>query len=206
MRPKKRRSKLSEKRYIRETGQETRIAAIIEPVAEDLGYHLVRVRVLPLNGCTLQIMAEDDDGNFSIADCEKLSQEINPVLDVEDPIDRAYHLEVSSPGVDRPLVRARDFERWTGHEARIELSQMIDGRKRFRGILEGVEGDQIVINLPDVPMGADPIVRLPLSGLAEAKLIMTDALLEAARVAQENDTSLDDPDLEQVEDNSEETN
>lgn len=197
---------MDNKRYIRETGQETRIAAIIEPVAEDLGYHLVRVRVLPQNGCTLQIMAEDDDGNFTISDCEKLSQEINPVLDVEDPIDRAYHLEVSSPGVDRPLVRARDFERWTGHEARLEMSQMIDGRKRFRGMLEGVEDDQIVLNLPDVPMGADPIVRLPLSGLAEAKLIMTDALLEAARIAQENDTSLDDPDLEQVEDNSEETN
>ncbi len=199
-------SEANNKRYIRETGQETRIAAIIAPVAEDLGYQLVRVRVLPLNGCTLQIMAEDEDGNFSIADCEKLSQEINPILDVEDPIDRAYHLEVSSPGVDRPLVRARDFERWAGHEAKIELSDMVGGRKRFRGTIEGMEGDQIVLNLPDVPMGADPIVRLPLTSLAEAKLVLTDALLEAARIAQQDDPDLDDPDVETIEISQEENN
>lgn len=197
---------MDQKRYIRETGQETRIAAIIAPVAEDLGYHLVRVRVLPLNGCTLQVMAEDDQGNFAIADCEKLSQEINPVLDVEDPIDRAYHLEVSSPGVDRPLVRARDFERWAGHEAKIELADMIGGRKRFRGQIEGVDGDEIVLQLPDVAVGADPIVRLPLSSLAEAKLVLTDALLEAARLAQQNDPDLDDPDVETIEISQQENN
>lgn len=197
---------MDNKRYIRETGQETRIAAIIAPVAEDLGYHLVRVRVLPLNGCTLQVMAEDDEGNFAIADCEKLSQEINPVLDVEDPIDRAYHLEVSSPGIDRPLVRARDFTRWVGHEAKIELADMIGGRKRFRGRIEGMEDDHIVINLPDVPTGADPIVRLPISSLAEAKLIMTDALLEAARIAQQDDPDFDDPDVETIEISQEENN
>jgi len=193
------------KRYVRETGQETRIAAIVGPVAEDLGYHLVRVRVLPQNGCTLQIMAENDQGRFTIADCERLSQEINPVLDVEDPIERAYHLEVSSPGVDRPLVRAHDFERWAGHEARIEMRDMIDGRKRFRGVVDGLEGGDILLTLPDAPKDGEAQVRLPLGSLGEAKLIMTDALLEAARREQEDDTTLDSPDIETIEDNSKET-
>ncbi|MEO8883069.1 MAG: ribosome maturation factor RimP, partial [Devosia sp.] len=94
---------LTEKRYIKETGLETRIAAIVEPVANDLGYALVRIKVTAENGCTLQIMAEDENGRFSINDCERLSKDLSPVLDVEDPIDREYHLEVSSPGIDRPL-------------------------------------------------------------------------------------------------------
>lgn len=192
------------KRYIKETGQETRIAAIIAPVAADLGYDLVRVKVLPDNGCTLQIMAETPDGRFTIHDCEALSREINPVLDVEDPIDREYHLEVSSPGIDRPLVRARDFARWTGHEARVELSNMIDGRKRFRGEIVASDDDSVTIRLPDVPEGQPHEHTLPLHEIAEAKLMMTDALLEAARREQENQSQLDDPDIETIEDMTEE--
>ncbi|WDR02117.1 ribosome maturation factor RimP [Devosia algicola] len=111
---------LKEKRYIKETGVESRIAAIVEPVANDLGYALVRIKLTQENGCTLQIMAEDANGNFNITDCEKLSKDLSPVLDVEDPIDREYHLEVSSPGIDRPLVRARDFAAFIGFEAKIE--------------------------------------------------------------------------------------
>ena len=107
---------LTEKRYIKETGLEARISAIVEPVANSLGYALVRVKVTQENGCTLQIMAEDENGRFAIDDCERLSKDLSPVLDVEDPIEREYHLEVSSPGIDRPLVRARDFERFVGHE------------------------------------------------------------------------------------------
>lgn len=198
-------TKNDQQRYIKETGQETRIAAIVAPVAADMGYDLVRIKILPDNGCTLQIMAEDENGRFSITDCEKLSREINPVLDVEEPIDRAYHLEVSSPGVDRPLVRARDFERWQGHEAKIELRDMIDGRKRFRGEIAASTGDSVTIKLPDVPMGADPNHILQLADIAEAKLVMTDALLEAARQEQENDKTLDSPEIETVEDISEET-
>jgi ribosome maturation factor RimP len=193
------------KRYIRETGQETRIAAILAPVAADLGYDLVRVKVLPDNGCTLQIMAETPDGRFSIDDCEKLSREINPVLDVEEPISRAYHLEVSSPGIDRPLVRPRDFARWTGHEARVELRDMLDGRKRFRGAIAACDDDSVTIQLPDVPEGQPAEFRLPLGEIAEAKLIMTDALLEAARLDQETHSPLDSPDIETVEDTTEET-
>jgi ribosome maturation factor RimP len=126
---------LTEKRYVKETGVEARVAAIVDPVAVSLGYSLVRVKITAENGMTLQIMAEDGNGRFSINDCERLSKDLSPVLDVEDPIDREYHLEVSSPGIDRPLVRARDFERYIGHEAKIEMADLVDGRKRFRGII-----------------------------------------------------------------------
>ncbi|MCB9992638.1 MAG: ribosome maturation factor RimP [Hyphomicrobiaceae bacterium] len=197
---------LIEKRYIRETGLETRIAAIIERAINGLGFELVRVKVLPLNGCTLQVMAEDANGRFTITDCEKVSQEINPILDVEDPIDRAYHLEVSSPGVDRPLVRERDFTRWAGHEARVELADMVNGRKRFRGLIEGVENGQVLVNVPDVPEGADPIFKLALDNIAEAKLILTDRLLAEAAALQANDTDLDDPEIETIELSPEEMN
>lgn len=191
------------KRHIRETGLETRIAAIVEPVAEGLGYRLVRVRVTPANGCTLQIMAEDANGDFTVADCERLSRDLSPALDVADPIDRAYHLEVSSPGIDRPLVRLADFDRWTGHEARIELSDPIDGRRRFRGVLAGTEDETVLLRLPDAPEGAEHLVRLPADALSEAKLVLTDELLAAAEKRQAAANPLDEPDIETVEDDPE---
>jgi ribosome maturation factor RimP len=197
---------LTEKRYIKETGLEARIAAIVAPVANDLGYALVRVKVTPENGCTLQVMAEDANGRFTIADCEALSKDLSPVLDVEDPIDREYHLEVSSPGIDRPLVRRRDFETYVGHEAKVELAEMLDGRKRFRGTIAAVDDDSVTIALPDAPAGTDPNHRLPLQLLAEAKLVMTDALMDKARKDQEQHP-IDDEDTEVVEyEDSEETN
>lgn len=195
---------LNEKRYIKESGLEARIAAIVEPVANDLGYALVRVKVTPENGCTLQIMAEDGSGRFAIADCEKLSKDLSPVLDVEDPIDREYHLEVSSPGIDRPLVRVRDFAAHIGHEAKVELNDLLDGRKRFRGTIAAVDDESVTIKLPDAAKGEDPNHRLPLAMLAEAKLVMTDALLDMARASQADDTTLEDPDVETVEDTAEE--
>ena len=199
---------LAEKRYIKETGLETRIARIIEPVANDLGYSLVRVKVTAENGCTLQIMAECENGRFTIDDCERLSKEISPILDVEDPIDREYHLEVSSPGIDRPLVRARDFATYVGHEARVELSDMLEGRKRFRGVIKAVGGDSVTIHLPDVPRDQDPDHELPLANIAEAKLIMTDALINMARMDQEENPIDEGEDVETVavEDNAEELN
>src|SRR5690606_12357584 len=163
-----------------------------------LGYALVRVKVTPENGCTLQIMAEDSQGRFTIADCEALSQDLSPVLDVEDPIEREYHLEVSSPGIDRPLVRRRDFEAYIGHEAKIELSQMINGRKRFRGTIGAVDEESVTIVLPDAPADLDPNHRLALADLAEAKLVMSDALMEKARIDQESHP-LDDDETETVE-------
>jgi ribosome maturation factor RimP len=187
---------LTEKRYIKETGLEQRIAAIVEPVANDHGYALVRVKITPENGTTLQIMAEDASGKFAITDCERLSKDLSPVLDVEDPIDREYHLEVSSPGIDRPLVRARDFVRFIGHEAKVELADLIEGRKRFRGEIVAADDESITIRLPDVPAGTEPNHRLPLAMLAEAKLVMTDKLLKMAPELQDDPQG--DPEIETV--------
>jgi ribosome maturation factor RimP len=190
---------LTEKRYVKESGLEARIARIVEPVANDLGYSLVRVRVTQENGCTLQIMAEDETGRFTITDCEALSKDVSPVLDVEDPIDREYHLEVSSPGIDRPLVRARDFAAFIGHEAKIELSDMLEGRRRFRGVIKAADADSVTITLPDAPKGEDPDHKLPLTLLSEAKLVMTDALLNMARLDQDENPIDDDEDIETIE-------
>ncbi len=190
---------LTEKRYLKETALEARIARIIEPVANDLGYSLVRVKMLQENGLTLQIMAEDENGRFAITDCEALSKEVSPVLDVEDPIDREYHLEVSSPGIDRPLVRARDFTAYVGHEAKIELSDLLDGRRRFRGIIKAADDETVTVTLPDVPKDTDPDYTLPLRLLAEAKLVMTDKLMDMAQVDQEELPIDDDEDIETVE-------
>jgi len=193
---------LTEKRYIRETGLEQRIAHIVEPVANDLGYALVRVKVTQDNGCTLQIMAEDAHGRFTIADCERLSKDLSPVLDVEDPIDREYHLEVSSPGIDRPLVRARDYRTYIGHEAKVELADALEGRKRFRGLIEAVGDDTVTIRLPDAPKDSDPDHLLPLAAIAEAKLVMTDALLNLAQADQQDNPIDADADIETIEVNS----
>jgi len=199
---------LTQRRYIKETGLETRIARIVEPVANDLGFALVRVKVTPENGCTLQIMAEDGNGRFTINDCEALSKDLSPVLDVEDPIEREYHLEVSSPGIDRPLVRQRDFERYLGHEAKVELADMINGRKRFRGMIAAVDAASVTIRLPDAPGGTDPDCKLDFTDIAEAKLVMTDKLMDMARADQELHP-IDDDETETVEfadaDNDDET-
>jgi ribosome maturation factor RimP len=201
---------LTEKRYVKETGVEARVAAIVDPVAVSLGYSLVRVKITAENGMTLQIMAEDGNGRFSINDCERLSKDLSPVLDVEDPIDREYHLEVSSPGIDRPLVRARDFERHIGHEAKIEMADLVDGRKRFRGIIKAADADSFTIRLPDAPKDTDPEHKLPLALLAEAKLVMTDALINMAQADQAEFPIDDDDEIETIElvdeDSSEEIN
>ncbi|MBU1333373.1 MAG: ribosome maturation factor RimP [Alphaproteobacteria bacterium] len=189
---------LTEQRYIKETGLEARVSRIVEPVANGLGFSLVRVKITQENGMTLQIMAEDENGRFTIVNCEALSKDLSPVLDVEDPIDREYHLEVSSPGIDRPLVRKRDFAAHLGHEAKIELADMINGRKRFRGFIKSVDDEAVTITLPDASAGTDPDHRLLFSTLAEAKLVMTDALMEKARIDQEAHP-IDDDETETVE-------
>ena len=148
-----------DKRLISENGVAARVAAIVEPVIEDLGFNLVRVQVTGTNGCTVQIMAERPDGTMSVADCETVSRAISPVLDLEDPISTAYYLEVSSPGIDRPLVRASDFERWNGYEAKIEMAVPVAGRKRFRGVIRGVEGEAVNLELADVPFMSQSLRR-----------------------------------------------
>ncbi len=165
---------LQEPRLITETGLDARLAAIVEPTLAGLGYRLVRVHVSGRDGCTVQIMAERPDGTFTIDDCEAASRAISPVIDVEDPIRGGYRLELSSPGIDRPLVRLSDFERAQGDEAKIEMSVMVDGRKRFRGEIVGVEGDHALLRVKD----AGQTFRLPITDMAEAKLVLTDALIK----------------------------
>ncbi|RAX43318.1 ribosome maturation factor RimP [Rhizobium tropici] len=170
----------NEPRLIVETGLDQRVAAIIEPVLVGMGFRLVRVRLLNQNGLTLQIMTERNDGTMTVEDCEEVSTAISPVLDVEDPIDKTYHLEVSSPGIDRPMVRKSDFQRWIGHLVKCETSILVDNRKRFRGKIAAVDADGFTIERDQVAYGEEPRVTIPFSTLAEAKLILTDDLIRDA--------------------------
>lgn len=167
-------------RLITEPGLSARVAAVAEPVVEQLGYRLVRVRVSGAEGCTVQLMAERPDGTMTVEDCETISRALSPVLDVADPIDRAYRLEISSPGIDRPLVRKSDFERFTGHTVKIETTIPFEGRKRFRGVLAGIEGEAVRIRLDDAADGEAAEVLLPVEEMSEAKLILTDELVAEA--------------------------
>ncbi|ACA17053.1 protein of unknown function DUF150 [Methylobacterium sp. 4-46] len=167
----------TEKRLITETGVAARVAQIVEPSLEGLGFRLVRVRVTGQNGCTVQIMAERPDGTMTVEDCEAVSRTISPLLDVDDPIGRAYHLEISSPGIDRPLVRAGDFARWAGHEAKVELAVPLEGRKRFRGLIRAPEGATVRIDLPDAKEGTPASYELRLADIGEAHLVLTDDLI-----------------------------
>lgn len=170
----------AERRLIVEPGLSARVAAIAEPVLADLGYRLVRVRVSGTDGCTVQIMAERPDGSMMIEDCEAASRALSPVLDTTDPVDRAYRLEISSPGIDRPLVRRSDFERYAGNVVKIEMAVAVDGRKRFRGMLLGADGDAARIRRDDVAAGEPDEILLPIEEMAEAKLVLTDALVAEA--------------------------
>ena len=168
---------IAEPRLITEQGVAARVAAIATPVLTGMGYRLVRVRISGTSGCTVQIMAERPDGSMLIEDCEAASRALSPVFDVEDPIDREYRLEVSSPGIDRPLVRRSDFERYAGHEAKIEMALAQDGRKRFRGILTGVEGEAAKLRRMDAAEGEPADVALRIADMAEARLVLTDELV-----------------------------
>ena len=164
-----------EPRLITEPGRAARVAALAEPVLAGLGYRLVRVRISGSAGCTVQIMAERPDGTMAIEDCEAASRALSPVLDVADPIEGAYQLEISSPGIDRPLVRHSDFDRYAGHVAQVEMTVPVDGRRRFRGQLLGTEGEAVRIRRSDAADGADDLLRI--DDMMEAKLVLTDALI-----------------------------
>lgn len=167
-------------RIIRETGIDARIAAIVEPVLRAVGFRLVRARLLGQNGLTLQIMAEREDGTMTVEDCEVASRTLSPALDVEDPIEKNYHLEVSSPGIDRPLVRKSDFSAWTGHLAKVETSILVAGRKRFRGRIAASDEAGVVIERDQASDGDEPTVRIPFDAIAEARLVLTDDLIRDA--------------------------
>jgi ribosome maturation factor RimP len=185
-------AELDEPRLVRESGLAARVAAITEPVLLGLGYRLVRARVSGRDGCTVQVMAERPDGSFTIEDCEAASRALSPTLDVEDPISGAYRLELSSPGIDRPLVRESDFVRYAGHEVKVEMELPVDGRKRFRGELLGAEGSNAKVKIQDAG-GAVQVVLLPIGDMAEAKLVLTDTLVaEALRRGKAGTRSDDD--------------
>lgn len=169
-----------EPRLITETGLDQRLADIIEPVLVGLGFRLIRVRMLNQNGATMQVMAERNDGTMTVQDCEEISMAISPVLDVEDPIDKEYHLEVSSPGIDRPMVRKSDFVRWQGHLVKCETSILIDNRKRFRGKIVEAGADGFTLERDQVAYGEEQKVTIPFTALSDAKLILTDDLIRDA--------------------------
>lgn len=173
---------LDEARLIAESGQAQRVANIVGPPLRGLGLRLVRVKISAADGCTVQIMAERPDGLMTIEDCEAASLALSPALDVADPIVQAYRLEISSPGIDRPLVRVSDFERAIGHEAKIEMARPIDGRKRFRGVIESVEtGDNPRAHIRVAGTeGETTVVALAVRDMGEARLVLSDALIRDA--------------------------
>ena len=150
-----------------------RIAGLIEPLISDMGFDLVRIRVMGGKSPTLQIMAQRPDGTIEVDDCAAISTAVSALLDVEDPISEAYTLEVSSPGIDRPLTRLADFDRWSGHEAKIETEELIDGRRRFKGQLAGTDGDEVLVTLDD----SDVTIGLKFDWISDAKLVLTDDLI-----------------------------
>jgi ribosome maturation factor RimP len=170
----------SDERIVRESGIEARIAAIVEPVLDAAGYRLVRVRLTSQNGQTLQIMAERPDGTMTVEDCEEASRVLSPALDVEDPLDSAYNLEISSPGIDRPLVRMSDFAAAQGHLVKVETSVVVDGRKRFRGQIAGVDESGFTVERDQPAYGEEPTARIPFDALAEARLVLTEDLIRDA--------------------------
>jgi ribosome maturation factor RimP len=185
-----------EPRLIVEQGVAARVAAIAEPVLDGLGFRLVRVKVSASAGCTVQIMAERPDGTMVIEDCEAVSRALSPVFDVTDPVDRAYRLEISSPGMDRPLVRRSDFERYAGNRVRIEMAVPVEGRRRFRGMLNGVEGNAARVQREDAAAGEPADVLLPIDEMADAKIVLSNELiansLRRGKQAAERETRTED--------------
>jgi ribosome maturation factor RimP len=182
---------------VAKTPMDRRLAGIVAPTVEGMGFRLVRLRLMGGKRITLQIMAERADGSMEVEDCVRLSRAISAVLDVEDPIDREFTLEVSSPGIDRPLTRIEDFDRWEGYEARIETVEMIDGRKRFKGILAGTEGGEVLIEVEEGTIG------LAFDWLADAKLVLTDELVRESLKARKH--AFDETAFDEIETEDEDT-
>lgn len=170
-----------------------RIAEIITPVVEDMGFEVVRVRLMSAKETVLQIMVQRPDGQIEVDQCAEVSTALSAVLDVEDPILDEYNLEVSSPGIDRPLTRLKDFEQWEGFEAKIETEQLIDGRRRFKGPLAGIEGDEVLINI------AEGTVGLKFEWLSDAKLVLTDDLIRDVLRGRKDAGQIDETQFDEIE-------
>ena len=177
---------------IAKTSMDKRLAEIITPVIEDLGFVLVRVRLMGGNTATLQIMAERPDGRIEVDDCAAISTAVSATLDVEDPIEDQYTLEVSSPGIDRPLTRLKDFDLWEGYVAKLETTELIDGRKRFKGNLTGTENDEVLIEIEEGTIG------LKFDWLADAKLVLTDDLIRDVLKARKDAGQVDETQFDEV--------
>jgi ribosome maturation factor RimP len=180
---------------IAKSAVDRRIAGMIDPVLTDMGFELVRLRVMGGKSPTLQIMAQRPDGTIEVDDCAAISTAISALLDVEDPIAEAYTLEVSSPGIDRPLTRLADFDHWTGHEARIETEDLIDGRRRFKGQLAGTDGDEVLIALDD----SDVTIGLKFDWISDAKLVLTDDLIRDVLRGRKDQGLIDETQFDAVE-------
>ena len=178
---------------IAKAAMDRRIAEIVQPVIEDMGYELVRVRLMTGKESILQIMAQKPDGTIEVDDCAQISTAISAVLDVEDPIADNYTLEVSSPGIDRPLTRLKDFDQWVGQEAKIETTEMIDGRRRFKGELRGTEGDDVLIEIEEGTIG------LKFDWLSDAKLVLTDELIRDVLKNRKDEGQIDEAAFDEVE-------
>lgn len=165
---------------IAKASMDRRLAEIVTPTIEGMGYELVRLRYMGGRKPTLQIMADTPDGGIEVDDCAKISRAVSAHLDVEDPIEGEYSLEVSSPGIDRPLTRLKDFETYEGYEVKLQTSELISGRKNFRGTLRGVEGNEVLIDIKEGTIGLD------FDWLTEAKLVLTDALISESLKARKD--------------------
>lgn len=169
-----------------------RLAEIVSPAIEDLGFELVRIRLMSGKSTTLQIMADKPGGGIEVDDCAAISNAVSAILDVEDPILDEYTLEVSSPGIDRPLTRLKDFDDYEGYEAKIETSELIDGRRRFKGVLAGVEGDEVLINVEEGTIG------LKFEWLSDAKLVLTDELIREMLRQRKNAGTLNEDQFDEI--------
>ena len=167
-------------RFIREVGPAAEIAALVEPVLEDMGFRLVRVVISRRDGSTIQIMADKAGGAINVDNCASISRRLSPLLDAHDPVEGRYFLEVSSPGIDRILVRPSDFEDWAGFETKVELKELIDGRRRFRGILEGYENGEMLLEVRLDEKSEPQTIGLPIELIHDAKLVLTDDLIRAS--------------------------
>ncbi len=177
---------------IAKSAMDRRLFEIVNPLVESMGFEIVRLRLMGGNTPTLQVMAQKPDTTIEVDDCAEISTAISAVLDVEDPIIEAYTLEVSSPGIDRPLTRLKDFAHWVGYVAKLETSELIDGRKRFRGELAGTEDDEVLINIEEGTIG------LKFDWLADAKLVLTDDLIRDVLKGRKDKGQIDDAQFDEV--------
>lgn len=183
---------------VAKTSIDRRLAEIVRPTIEGMGYELVRLRLMGGPRKTLQIMADRPGGGIEVEDCARISTAVGAVLDVEDPLEEAYTLEVSSPGIDRPLTRLKDFGDWEGFEARLETSELIDGRRRFRGVLAGTEGDEVLIVI-EGPEGEPVTIGLRFDWLSDAKLVLTDELIREALRQKKSSGQIDESRFDAIE-------